>query len=176
MGHGSAGLVLRLQPSGHRSWNACYRFHSRPRWYHIGDAASIGLADARRIAAEVSLAAAQGRDPHGERQAQRGAGTFRELADRYLVEYAKRKNKSWRQARSLVEKHLLPRWGQLSAKAITRADVRHRIGQIEAPSLSNQVLAAASAVFTWAVRQEVVPVQSLPGRRAARGQDPRAES
>src|SRR6516225_5689814 len=73
------GLVLRVQPSGHRSWRVFYRVNGRARWYHIGDASSIGLTDARRIAARVSLAVAEGEDPEAERKAERSSGTFADL-------------------------------------------------------------------------------------------------
>src|SRR5262249_49387567 len=96
-----AGLVLRVQPSGHRAWKVVYRHHGRPRWFHSGDASAVGLAAARERAAEVTLAAMRGRDPAAERRAERGAGTFSELADRYVEEHAKRRNKSWRQGRFL---------------------------------------------------------------------------
>jgi integrase len=58
----------------------------------------------------------------------------------------------------LGPQHLLPRWGKLKAGAITRADVRAAMIRIEAPILANQVLAAASAIFSWAIRQEIVAV------------------
>jgi integrase len=91
--------------------------------------------------------------------AERGSGTFGELADRYVNECAKKKNKSWRSTRrKLVEPHLLPRWGKLDAKSITRSDVRALIGRIEAPVLANQVKAAASAIFSWGIEQEIVAV------------------
>jgi hypothetical protein len=61
---------------------------------HLGDAGAIGLSDARLMAAEAMLSVARGGDPAGERQAERGAGTFAELAQRYLVEHAKKRNKS----------------------------------------------------------------------------------
>jgi hypothetical protein len=45
------GLALQIQPSGYRSFKLIYRFHNRPRWYHIGAADAIALADARKLAA-----------------------------------------------------------------------------------------------------------------------------
>ena len=51
----------------------------------------------------------------------------------------------------------MPRWGKLQAATIARADVRKLIAGIEAPVLANQVLAAVSAIFSWAVKQEVLP-------------------
>src|SRR6266545_6549801 len=146
------GLVLRVHPTGRRSFKYVYA-RGRPRWYHIGD---VGLADARRMAARIKLAVAEGKDPAAERKAERGAGTFADLATRYLEEYAKRKNKSWKHTHDrLVRPHLLPRWGKLDAKSITRSDVRAMMGRIEAPVVANQVKAAASAIFSWAVKQEI---------------------
>ena len=79
------GLVLRIHATGARAWKVVYRHAGRPRWYHIGDARAIGLADARKMAARIMLKAADGKDPAAERKAERGAGTFAELAQRYLV-------------------------------------------------------------------------------------------
>jgi integrase len=150
------GLVLRVQPSGHRSWRVFYRANGRARWYHIGNAASISLDDARRIAARVALAVAEGEDPEAERKAERSSGTFAELAARHVEQHAKKKNKSWTQADRLVRRHLLPRWGKLKASAIGRGDVRQMMARIDGPILANQVLAAASAIFTWAIKQDLI--------------------
>jgi integrase len=155
------GLVLRVHPTGKRSFKYVYSRRGRPRWYHIGD---VGLADARRMVAKVKLAVAEGKDPAAERKAERGAGTFAELAERYVEEYAKKNNKSWEHTRNkLVVPHLLPRWGKLDAKSITRADVCALMSRIAAPVLANQVRAAASAIFTWAVKQEIVTANPCIG-------------
>ena len=55
-------------------------------------------------------------------------------------------------------RHLLPRWGKLKATAITRADVRAVMIRIDAPIVANQVLASASAIFSWAIKQEILTV------------------
>jgi hypothetical protein len=89
------GLVIQMQPSGNASWKVIYSRHGRPRWYHIGRADAIGLADARRLAAKIMVQVAEGADPAADRKAERGSGTFAELAEQYC-EHAKKKNKSWR--------------------------------------------------------------------------------
>jgi integrase len=151
------GLAIRVQPTGARAWKAIYSYHGRPRWLHLGDVGAIGLADARTLAAEAMLAVARGKDPAAEKRAERGAGTFAELAERYVEHYAKKKNKSWQQGDTLVRRYALPRWAKLQASTITRADVRTMMARIEAPILANQVLAAVSAIFSWAVKQEILP-------------------
>jgi integrase len=154
------GLVLRVHPTGKRSFKYVYSRRGRPRWYHLGD---VGLADARRMVAKVKLAVAEGKDPAAERKAERGAGTFAELAERYVEQYAKKKNKSWRQAGALVRKHLIPYWDKYDAKSITRADVRAVMARIEAPVVANQTKAAASAIFSWAVKQEILTANPCAG-------------
>lgn len=152
------GLAVAVQPTGHRAWKCIYSLHGRPRWYSIGDAAAIGLSDARKLASRVMFQVAEGKDPAAERKAERSKGTFEELATRYVEQYAKRKNKSWKQADALVRKHLLPRWGKMQAASITRSDVKATMTRISAPIVANQVLAAASAIFAWAIREGVVTV------------------
>jgi integrase len=167
------GLAIRVQPTGARAWKCIYSHHGRPRWLHLGDARAIGLADARTLAAEAMLAVARGKDPAAEKRAERGAGTFAELAECYVEHHAKRRNKSWAQADKLIRRHALPRWGKLQAASIRRADVRAMMSRIEAPVLANQVLAAVSAVFSWAIKQEVIGTNPCRGvdRNATRSRE-----
>jgi integrase len=157
------GLALQIQPSGYRSYKLIYRFHKRPRWYHIGAADAIALVDARKLAAKLMLRVIKGEDVAAERLAARGTGTFAEIAARYVEEHAKRHNKSWKQADALVRRHLVPAWGNLSANTITRSDVRAVMGRIPAPIAANQVLASASAIFTWAMKQELLTTNPARG-------------
>jgi hypothetical protein len=152
------GLAIRIQPTGSKSWKCIYPFHGRPRWYHIGAVDAIDLADARRLASRVMFAVAEGKDPAAERKAERGKGTFEELATHYLEEYAKKKNRSWPQADKLVRRHLLPRWGKLRAADISRSDVKAMMARIDASIVANQTLAAASAIFAWAIREDIIKV------------------
>src|SRR6266540_2390252 len=82
------GLVLRVHPTGRRAFKLVYS-RGRPRWYHIGD---VGLSDARRMAARIKLAVAEGKDPAAERRAERGAGTFADVGERYFQEHARKVN------------------------------------------------------------------------------------
>jgi integrase len=150
------GLTLRVQPTGKKSWYAVYSRHGRPRWLSLGDANAIGLADARKLAAKAMLAVAEGNDPAAEKRAERSAGTFADLAGKYVEQYAKRNNKSWAQADMLVRRHALPRWGKLQASSITRGDVKQMMARIASPSVANQTLAAVSAIFSWGLKEEIV--------------------
>ena len=157
------GLALRIEPSGYRAFKVVYRHHNCPRWFHLGAADAVSLADARKFAAEIMLEVIRGKDPAAERKAQRTAGTFEELAARYL-DYAKRKNKSWQQAAALVRRFLLPKWSKLQANTVSRADMKLIMTSLGAtPVLANQVLAAASAVFTWGIKEDLVTTNPCRG-------------
>ena len=158
-----SGLALQIRPNGRRGWKCIYSCRGRVRWFHLGDGNAIGLQQARELARDIMYAVAKGEDPQAEKRARRNAGTFSELAERYVEDYAKRRNKSWRQGDKLVRRYLLPSWAKLEAKSITRSEVRLAIGRIAAPVLANQVLAAASAIFSWAVKQEVIAVNPCRG-------------
>jgi integrase len=150
------GLALLTQPSGFKSYKVIYKYGRRSRWFTLGATDAIALADARKLAAELILRVIKGEDPAAEKRAERGTGTFAEIAHRYVEEHAKKRNKSWRQGDALVRRYLLPLWGGLLANTITRSDVRAMMGKIDKPILANQVLASASAVFTWAMKQELL--------------------
>jgi integrase len=151
------GLALAVQPSGVRSWRFTYRAGGRVRIFTLGRADAITLADARAKARILLGQVASGTDPQAEKRRGSRAETFRQVSERYL-EHAQKVNKSWRQANALVTRYLMPKWGTLRARAITRADVRAVVRQVTdggAPVLGNAVLASASAIFTWAMREEV---------------------
>jgi integrase len=158
------GLALRVEPSGHLAWKCVYSIRGRgSRWFSIGNARAVSLADARKLASKIMYQVAEGKDPHADRLALRGRGSFEQVAKRYIEEHAKKKNKSWRQADALVARYLLPRWAKLDIGSIRRADVKAAVAAIAAPVLANQVLAAASAIFSWAMRQEIIAANPCSG-------------
>jgi integrase len=150
-------LCLRIQPGGAKSWVVVYSRHGRSRWLTLGNAKAINLSDARMLAAKAMLAAAEGKDPAAEKKAERGAGTFAELAAKYVERYSRRHNKSWRASDTLIQRYALPRWGKLQASAVTRGDVRAMMGRMAStPVVANGVKAAVSAIYNWAISQEIV--------------------
>jgi integrase len=156
-----AGFAVRVETTGHKSWKAIYKFGGRKRDYHIGAVAAFGIAKARELAADIMYQVAKGNDPQAIKRSARSAGTFDDIADRHL-EFAKKNNKSWKQADSLVRKHLRSKWGKLPAANVARADVRAMMARIKAPIVANQTLAAASAIFSWAIKQEIGGVKINP--------------
>ena len=102
---------------------------------------------------------ALGADPQAEKMKAREGDTLSHIHQQYL-EQIRTKNKSWRQADSLMRKHVLhpnPLGGR-KLKDITPKDMwRLFDGLHDRPVLANSVLASVSAVFRWAVERHLVP-------------------
>jgi integrase len=172
------GLALQVTPAGAKTYKLIYRFHGRPRWYTIGSVDAIGLKEAREIARDKMADVVKGTDVQTERATARKAGTFGDLAQRYIEEHAKLKLKSWRQSDYKIRAYLLPRWRNLNVVAITRADVQARINHITnngSPIAANQALAQAGAIFAWAIKKGVVDLPANPAHGIERNATHRRE-
>jgi integrase len=155
------GLVLRVQPTGHCSFRFFYPMGRAKRWVKIGSLGKITLEDVRTKVSELRLKVRQGEDPAANLT--NTGDTFEALARRYVREWSEKHNKSWRQAAGLVDRYLIPCWGKLAASSISRKEVNRLHGSITAPVLANQVLAAASAVFSWGIKQDIISVNPCHG-------------
>jgi integrase len=160
-------LALAVYPTGTKIWLFIYSRKPRKRWQKIGRLEVIGLSAARTEAKRLAAEVAMGRDPKADldRVLAKNADTFAAVYLRYLEERAKARNKSWKQTDYLIKTHVLPRWGKLGITDIVRRDARELHARLSrhTPTLANSVLTAASPVFTFAVRQELVEVNPCLG-------------
>jgi hypothetical protein len=85
---GCAGLYLIIQPSGHKSFAARFRFQGKPKKLSLG---TLSLAAARKAATAALHEAKEGRDPTAAKQAAKverrtiAATTFKSVTDRYMT-------------------------------------------------------------------------------------------
>ena len=85
---GCAGLYLIVQPSGHKSFAARFRFQGKPKKLSLG---TIPLAAARKAATAALHDAKEGRDPTAAKQEAKverravEANTFRFIVERYMT-------------------------------------------------------------------------------------------
>jgi hypothetical protein len=90
---------VRVYPTGKKVFYCIYSFKNKVRFYPLGDVAVISLANARKEALNVMHRVVVKReDPAADRALQRGKLTFAAVAERYVAEHAKHKNKSWKTA------------------------------------------------------------------------------
>ena len=66
---------------------------------------------------------------------------------------------------------MIPLWGELVASAITRSDVKTLKASITSPSVANQSLAHTSAIFSWAIREEVAGITLNPCKMVERHEE-----
>ena len=85
---GARGLYLIMQPSGHRNFAIRYRspLDGKPKKLTLKGGVSLGLAHARREAANLMYQLEQGIDPGAAKNAWRAAAknTFRAVAEEYM--------------------------------------------------------------------------------------------
>jgi integrase len=150
------GLALQVQPSGHKSYKFIFhhRASGKSKWITIGNVDVVSLTEARQEATRLRLEVHHGKDPAARTST--ATSTFGAISARYLQEHAMKRNKSWKQAAHLIDRHVLPHWPDRDASSITRSDVRAMLAPITGPILQNQILASTSAIFTWAIRQEIL--------------------
>ena len=155
------GFALRVTEHGHKSWTVLYRHGGRLRRLTLGTYPQVSLADARSKAREALLASTQGHDPAGDKQAERGAATFGELAHEYVEHHAKPNKRSWHKDQRSLERDVLPRWHHTKANAVTRRDVRQLLDDIVArgaPIQANRILALVRKVFNFGIERDIVEV------------------
>jgi integrase len=177
-----AGLGLRVSQGGRKTWVLLYRKGRRgnSRWLTLGTYPPLSLKDARDLAIK-RLAEVQkdDRDPAAEKQEEKEQFTFAQLAEKYLREYAAqfKRPKSVAEDTRIINKELLPQWGERKAKGITRQDVISLLEAIvERPAavMANRVQALASKVFNFGIQKVKVdtnPVHKVGrfGRESSRG-------
>lgn len=114
------GLYLVVQPSGKKSWAVRYRHAGQSRKYTIGTHPGTTLQEARRLGEKALRAAAEGRDPAAEKQADRKAAKAAN-AD----EAGKQRDLFENVARQFIERYAKPR-----AAAKGRPDAWRETGRI----------------------------------------------
>ena len=158
------GLALRVAPTGTKSWVLLYRQGRRLRRWTLGRYPMLSLADARDRARAGLRTAAAGDDPAQAKRTQRDALTVGELAERYLVEYARPRKRSWKEDRRLLTHAVLPIWRHQAARDIQRADARALVQAVAtrgAPIAANRLRALLHTLFGFAVAREIVEVNPI---------------
>jgi integrase len=163
---GCAGLYLIVQPTGHKSFAARFRFHGRPKKLSLG---TMSLAAARKAATHALHEAKEGRDPALAKQQAKAeqrtvaATTFRSVAERYMTLVAKMRrdgdqvtfNGNIRTAPRILrdlERAILPTLGHRPVVEIRRSEIVALLDKIDMESGSvaaDRALALIRSVMNW---------------------------
>jgi integrase len=177
---GVPGLYLRILKSGDKRWIMRYKIASERRVGTFGDAAKIGLADARTKAYAWHAVIREGRDPAAEERreaaAKRGLPTITAFAREYIERHAKPNKRSWREDDRLLHHDVLPIIGDLRVDSVTRRDIVLLLDAVRdrgAAVVANRALAVTRRLFAFAVERGVIEISPFAGIRASR-ETPRA--
>ena len=188
------GFGLRISDKNSRSWIAMYRVKGKTVMQTLGSLALIPkVDDARQHAREAIIRARSGVNPVEEKRAEEASAeaeqvTFAAVADRWMREYVERNcsESLTRERRRTLGYDILPRWGERPAREITKSDVndlldlkaerrdRARKGRTDGAGVqSNRTFSLLTALFNWAVSQDLVSTNPTAGVRRRVKEAPR---
>jgi len=159
-------LLLRVYPTGKKSWLVFYRVKGIPgqRKKLIEAYPKYSIAKARSRAKDVHAAARKGIDlfeqeaekatrKHQEAQEKAARKTFSQLADDYIEIYSKPKKKSWKEDQRILNNDVIPLIGDMALEDIRKAkinDVINKIIKRGALVSADHCFRTLRAVFNWA--------------------------
>jgi len=169
---GYPGFALRISYGGGKSWVYFYRIGGRLRRRSLGTYPAVTLAEARQLWRDAKHQVSLGRDPGWQRASDLN---FESVAREWLKRDQADK-RSVKEVTRIVEKELIPAWGQRSIRDIRRHDIlilSDRIADRGATTMARRVMAYVHRLFRWAKGRDLIeanPAADLPkpGREIAR--------
>ena len=166
------GLYLVVQPAGGKSWAVRYRTAGKPRKLTLGAYPRLQLVEAREAARTALRAAAEGRDPAGEKQAAKVEAAvvqsmrFSAVAADYIERYAKPRNRSWRETEAFLTRTLdaTDTWQDRDIRSIGRQDVLDALDAVVARGATihaNRLFSALRRFFAWTVERGIIEASPI---------------
>jgi integrase len=160
------GLTLRVTHAGVKSWSLRFRDPTSGKLTRatIGDYPTSTLQMARERALDLKREIASGINPVEKKRRDRATAatrTFQTLADRYIVEHARRHKRTASADERSLRRHILPEWAKRPYNGIGRGDVIALCESVVSkgwPIQANRVQALISKIFSFAIDAELVAV------------------
>lgn len=178
------GFGIRVLPSGVKIWVFIYTIGGKRRQMNLGDYPDISLADARDRLLDSRKALKNGRDPQEEgyewhwnperekretakaAEAERKNPTVKKLSEEYMTRHAKvnKRESSWKEDERLLEKNVLPLWGDRKAKDIRKRDCVALLDTyMDRPALCHNILKLTRKMFNFAVEKDILEFSPFTG-------------
>lgn len=159
------GLILRVMPSGVKSWSHLYRFGGKQHRMSLGHYPDVSLKKARALVRDARQDIVQGIDPITQRRERIAEQMRREeegitveaLARMFIERHCKQKTKRWKDTERFFNRHILPEFGNRRAKDIRRKDVIQfldKLSNSKRPHAANHVLIAMRKMYNWAIERD----------------------
>ena len=158
-----SGLALRIYPSGLRAFVFIWHEAGRQRRKTLGRFPVWTIGKARREASRLRLKADSGQSVAAARGAR-----FEDLAEKWLdIVSRTRARETYRKYSRLMRKLILPRFGKLEPRGLTRNAIEHWHAEVSAgrPIEGNRALACLSAFLGWLDHDHLIERNPVPGLR-----------
>lgn len=164
------GLTLTVHPSGKKTFSHYFRLPGAkaPIRHNLGyfGPGGCGLSEARQRVRDGSVLVRAGKDPRPGRDGapDTSGRLFRDLTALYLSEHAKPKKKSAGEDERIIDKDLLPLWGDRLAGSITRRDTAKLLAAValRGTRMSDITRALISKIFKFGIAQGWDEIQGNP--------------
>ncbi len=118
------GFILEVRSNGKSTWAIRYRdSHNRQCQYKIGDSASISFDKAKNAALVIRSRVVLGEDPSAEKRIKKMVPTLEEFVRDSYLPFIKTDKRSWQSDVTLLDNHVLPRFGALYLDKITEQSI-----------------------------------------------------
>jgi integrase len=163
---GFPGLSLRISYGGRKAWSMFYRLHGTLRRLSLGTYPATTLAEAREAWRDARKNVARGIDPSPSSSSPTPSTAFAAVAAEWLAR-DQADNKSLVKVTRIVNRELIPAWGNRPIAEITRREIRDLIDGIadRAPIMARRVHSNLHRLFSWSVGRDILavnPMSNLP--------------
>ncbi|MBF0448792.1 MAG: tyrosine-type recombinase/integrase [Magnetococcales bacterium] len=170
-----AGFVIRIFPSGVKTWCLVYTFMGKKKRMALGNYPAMALKDARALHGEMRASLDKGIDPaelskiaKQEEDASRKI-TVEFLVGEYIERWAKPRKRTWKEDERMLLKDVVPRWGKMRAKDVSKKDILRLLDDLlerGATTTANRTLAVVRKMFNWAVERGELDLSPCVGIRS----------
>lgn len=164
------GLVLRVSPTGVKSWTAVFTPEEGGKSrVTLGQFPAVTLEAARGKALKVMSQVAEGENPAAKKRLKREAMTVAELASEFIERHSKPNKRTWEEDQRMLKVDVLPLIGQRKTMSVTRRDVLDVIDvKVDAGKMAQARLlfALLRKMFGWAVERDIIALSPVTGLRA----------
>ena len=165
------GMILRITPTGYKSFALRYWYDEESKQYTIGKYEDWTLADARKKARELKQLVNDGIDPikqKEERKKTEAPKTFKELAEEFKAVHMKPLRQSTKDEYTrIIDNELVPALGKYPAKDIDRGQIislldKKGITDGKA-TMANRLRARLHSIFEFGIHRTIVKKNPVTG-------------
>lgn len=173
--YGKGSLGLRISPNGAKTWVYMYQDPrtQKRRMATLGRYPQMGVRDANEAYTKAIDILEAGENPvekwMDEKEEERSAPTVGAMAEEYMERWAKPNKRSWKEDQRMLNLDVIPAWGEIKVKDITRRDVIRLMDKIMergSPIAANRTLAMIRRMFNFAVERAVIEYSPIQGVKA----------